>query len=136
MLGILFAVKKWKQYPLGREFIIKTDHKPLRYLLEQRLYTEAHRTWLFKLHRYKFVVVYKKGKKNVATDSLSRKEDDEGTFVLTIIIVKTDYLGQLKAMIDSDVYFQGLNSKLEDGTLDLSKYQKREELFFYKRIGF
>jgi len=41
MLGILLAVKKWRQYLLGREFIIRTDHKLLKYLLEHRLYTEA-----------------------------------------------------------------------------------------------
>ena len=28
MLGILFVVKKWRQYLLGRVFVIKTDHKP------------------------------------------------------------------------------------------------------------
>ena len=34
MTRILFAIKKWRQYLLGREFFIRTDHKPLKYLLE------------------------------------------------------------------------------------------------------
>ena len=41
MLGILLAIKEWRQYLLSKEFIIKTDHKPLKYLLEQRLDIEA-----------------------------------------------------------------------------------------------
>jgi len=68
MLGVLFAVKKWRQYLLGREFIIKTHHKPLKYLLEQRMYIEAQHIWLLKLHNYKFVMEYKKRKENIAAD--------------------------------------------------------------------
>lgn len=41
MLAILLAVKKWNQYLWGRQFIIKTDHRSLKHLLEQRVYTEA-----------------------------------------------------------------------------------------------
>jgi len=40
MLAILLAIKKWK-FLLEYEFIIKIDHKPLKFLLEQRLETEA-----------------------------------------------------------------------------------------------
>ena len=34
MLGIILATRKQRQYLLAREFIIKTDHKPLKHLLE------------------------------------------------------------------------------------------------------
>ena len=104
-MGILFAVKKWGQYLLRREFIIKTDHKSLKYLLEQRLYTEAQHTWLFKLHNYKFVVEYKKEKKSTIADSLSRKEDDKGAIVFTITTMESDWLQKLKGMMDFDPFF-------------------------------
>jgi len=35
VVGILFAIRNWRQYLLGKEFVIRTDHKPLKYLLEQ-----------------------------------------------------------------------------------------------------
>ena len=34
MFAILFAMKKWHFYLVGRHFIIRTDHQPLKYLVE------------------------------------------------------------------------------------------------------
>jgi len=33
MLVILFAIKKWRQYLVGKKFTVRTDHKRLKYLL-------------------------------------------------------------------------------------------------------
>ena len=68
MLVILFAIKKWRQYLVGKKFTVRTDHKRLKYLLEQRLYTEDQHMWLYKLHNYQFDVENKKGRENVAAD--------------------------------------------------------------------
>lgn len=35
METIIFAVHRWKSYLTGRQFIIRTDHQSLRYLLQQ-----------------------------------------------------------------------------------------------------
>lgn len=63
MLEIILASKKWRQYLLGREFIILTDDETLKHLLEQKLYTEAQHSWLLKLLHYKYTVEYKKEKR-------------------------------------------------------------------------
>ena len=39
MLAILYALKKWKNYLMGRHFKVKTHHYSLKYFLEQRLST-------------------------------------------------------------------------------------------------
>lgn len=75
LLALVAAVQKWRPYLLGRQFIIKTDHQPLKYLLEQRITTPSQQKWLVKLLGYDYIISYKKGKDNIVADALSRREE-------------------------------------------------------------
>lgn len=44
MFAILFAVKKWEKYLMGRHFIIRTNHQPLKFLMNQKLTTPSQYT--------------------------------------------------------------------------------------------
>ncbi|WVZ93174.1 hypothetical protein U9M48_039176 [Paspalum notatum var. saurae] len=55
-----------------QEFIIKTDHKSLAYLMEQNLQSDLQRKAMARLMGFKFRIVYNKGKNNVAANTLSR----------------------------------------------------------------
>lgn len=74
-MAIVLAVKKWRHYLLGHQFIIKTDHRALKYLLEQLGLGNEQQRWVSKLLGYTFEIQYKLDKDNKVADALSRKEE-------------------------------------------------------------
>lgn len=64
MLAVVKSMRKWHPYLLGKSFVVKTDHKSLKYQLEQRITTPAQARWLPKLLGYNYQVEYKWGPKN------------------------------------------------------------------------
>jgi hypothetical protein len=71
MLAILHVVDLWCPYLLGQRFQIKTYHQSLKYFMEQHIYSPKQQTWVTKLFRYDYEIIYKKGKDNVVADALS-----------------------------------------------------------------
>jgi hypothetical protein len=77
LIGLVQAVRHWHAYLWGREFIVKTDHYSLKYLLDQRLTTIPQHQWISKLIGYDFRVQYKSGATNTVADALSRRNEGE-----------------------------------------------------------
>jgi len=74
-LAILLAIDKWRSYLQAQPFVIKTDHKSLLYMKDQKIHTKVQQKALLKLMDLDYSIQYKKGITNVAADSLSRKPD-------------------------------------------------------------
>jgi hypothetical protein len=75
MLALVTAVQKWRPYLLGHRFVVRADHRSLKFLWDQTIATEAQQRWLNKLMGYDFVIEYKKGHDNRVADALSRQPE-------------------------------------------------------------
>ena len=76
-LAIIFGVKKYHQYLLGRQFELKTDHKPLTHIFSESRATPTMASgriqrWALTLSAYSYTITYKKGEENANADALSR----------------------------------------------------------------
>ena len=87
MLEILHAWKQRRPYLIGRHFKFKTDHDSHKYFLEQRISSEEKQKWVTKMLGYDFKIIYKNGKKNVVTNEISRKLDEDVEALLYVISI-------------------------------------------------
>jgi hypothetical protein len=71
-LAIMMAVDHWRPYLQHAEFFIKTDHRSLAFLDNQRLTTPWQHKALTKLLGLRYQIIYKKGSDNRVADALSR----------------------------------------------------------------
>lgn len=74
LLAIVWAVKHFRAYIYGHEFLIYSDHKPLVYLFNITQSSDRLMRWRIQLEEYDFKVLYIPGKGNVVADTLSRIE--------------------------------------------------------------
>lgn len=71
-LALVWAVERFFYYLAGLEFELETDHKPLEAIFKPSSKPPARiERWLLRLQSFKFKVIYRPGKFNIA-DSLSR----------------------------------------------------------------
>lgn len=68
----MHVVQSWSSYLTNRPFIIRTDQRSLKYLLEQKVTTPFQHLWLSKFMGYSYEIHYKQGKENTIADALSR----------------------------------------------------------------
>ena len=73
LMAIVLVVQKWWHYLLGQHFVLHTNQRSLKYLLDQRVMGEDQQKWVTKLLGYNFEIKYEVGNKNRAAESLSRK---------------------------------------------------------------
>ena len=72
ILSIMHALINFRQYLVGKKFVVKTDHNGLRYYLTQKDLNERKKKWVIKIQEFDSDIGYAKGKNNVVDDSLSR----------------------------------------------------------------
>ena len=98
-LGLVFGVTKFKYFLLGREFELRTDHKPLLGLFgkNKSVPTDSNARlirWSVLLSQYSYDLVHKKGKINFVADALSRLPIDD----YIVSDVPTEYVQMVQSL--------------------------------------
>ena len=73
LAAVVFALKTWRHYLLGKRCEIYTDHQSLKYIFTQPDLNLRQRRWLELITDYDLGITYTPGKANVMADALSRK---------------------------------------------------------------
>ncbi|GAU12540.1 hypothetical protein TSUD_182540 [Trifolium subterraneum] len=126
MLAISEAIAKFRHYFLGHRFIIRTDQKSLRSLMDQSLQTPDQQQWLHKFLGYDFVIEYKPGKENLAADALSRVMTLAWSEPISQIII------QIKDEIKADTYWSDIMDKCKSQGNSYLQYTLREGVLYWK----
>ena len=92
---VIHSLKMWSHHLIGRKFILMTDNKWLKYLLDK---PNLNARWIAFLSEYDFEIQHIKGKENKVVDALSRNA--KLNFTAAISTYTTDLEEQLEAGIE------------------------------------
>lgn len=110
-MAIVLAVKKWRHYLMGQHFIIRTDQRSLKYLMDQREVGPEYQKWMYKLLGFDFDIQYKPGTTNKVADALSR-EFTSNPELGSITSSWSLPLDQLQKEIEADTFIQQVTSDI------------------------
>jgi hypothetical protein len=123
MLAILHALAKFRQYLVGARFVAKSDHKSIKYLLEQKDLNERQQKWVRKIQSYDFDIEFFKGKNNAMADALSRRPS-----IFSMSGMSVDWKEHLIVEYAKDEFA----CQLLDGKIQDDNFRVINDLIYYK----
>jgi len=72
LLGVVFGLKKYRQYLLGQKIIVRIDHTALAYLMNMTEPIGQQGRWLDLLGEYDITIQHRPGRAHGNSDALSR----------------------------------------------------------------
>lgn len=70
---VVQALKHWRHYLLGNEFVLFSDNSALQYVMQQHKLNHKHAKWVEYLQSFTFVLKHRSGQANKVADALSRR---------------------------------------------------------------
>ena len=70
--AIIYCITKLKQYLLGADVTVYTDHKPLKSLFTAEMKNTRVQRWAILLDEYQIKIKYRSGQHNLCADAMSR----------------------------------------------------------------
>ena len=78
LLAVVRFTRQFRHYLLGRQFVCRTDHNSLTWLMSFKNIEGQLARWMEELAQFDMVVVHRAGKLHVNADALSRIPETEG----------------------------------------------------------
>ena len=75
LLAVKYFIEQYRHLLLGRRFIVRSDHQPLKWLFSLKEPKNRVARWIEILSAYNFSIEYVPGRKNGAADAMSRCPD-------------------------------------------------------------
>ena len=150
-LLIIFGVKRYHQYLHGRQFVIKTDHKPLTHIFSESrnvptMASGRIQRWALTLGGYDYTIEFKEGKSMANADALSRlplatqraevPQPPEVVHVMEQLDSTPISSTQIRQWTDRDPILSKVRRRVQDGWSDqqergqdfLPFFRRRDEL--------
>ena len=136
LMAVVFAIRKWKHYLMGRRFVVHTDQTSLKFLLEQREVSMNYQKWLVKLLGYDFSIVYKPGAENVVADGLSRmgpcEQAMDSMTLYSYTISQNLQVQDLLTEVQESEEIQKLLKRVQTGEVERPGFAVRDGTLWYK----
>ena len=147
-LSIIFGVKRYHQYLHGRQFVIKTDHKPLIHIFSESraVLTMASgriQRSALTLGGYNYAIEFKEGKSMANADALSRlplvtqrtevPKPPEVVHVMEQLDSTPISSRQIRQWTDKDPILAKVRRRVQDGWPDQEEERGQDFLPFFRR---
>ena len=73
LLAVRFFMDYYRQYLLGRPFLVRSDHQALRWLFSLRNPKDRIARWIETMSAFEFQIEYRPGTKHGNADAMSRR---------------------------------------------------------------
>lgn len=117
-LAIVSAVKRFREYLLGRNFIIVTDCNAVKSTFEKHDLNPRIGRWVLALSEYQYKIVHRSGKQMQHVDALSRHPLCEEKGMHAMVISEDTWL---LAAQQQDKEIRGIKTVLETGNMSENK---------------
>lgn len=92
-MTIVLAIHQWHHYLLGQKFIVQTNQRSLKHLINQRDIPPAFQKWVTKLLGYDLAIQYNPGLTNKAANTISRLlEPIDLNILLALSLIDVDVI--------------------------------------------
>jgi hypothetical protein len=112
LAAVVYTLKIWRHYLMGKRCELYTDYKSLKYIFMQSDLNLRQRRWLELIKDYDLGINYHLGKANVVADVLSRRSHVNHLVVKSIPCKLCDEFAKLKIVANIEVMKMEVGSSL------------------------